>query len=118
MMRASEKQNTRYEFNFKNIRVDADLQKKANLKLVELLALAPLDASAFGTVEDSGDYFISTVEVKSRYKTFVEKAAGTSPHSAVNRVLEKLENKLYQWRCGGNSNSSPAQLVRHYNSCA
>jgi hypothetical protein len=29
MMRASEKQNTRYEFNFKNIRVDADLQKKA-----------------------------------------------------------------------------------------
>lgn len=106
MNQAIEKNKIRYHFQFKNTERDADLEKMANLKLAQILALAPTDASALGVVENNDRYYVSVAEVKSRYRTFQEKAAGTTPHSAVRRALERLEDRLYRWRFGGGTDTS------------
>lgn len=109
---AIEKKLSRYQFEFQNVERDPDLEKMANLKLAEILALAPKDALATGAVENNDRYYIAVAEVKSRYREFKEKAAGTTPYSAVRRALERLEDRLYRWRFGGGTDSSE-QPVRH-----
>jgi hypothetical protein len=106
MNRATEKSISRYEFLFNGLGRDSDLERTANLKLVQLLALAPPDATAVGVVLKKDRYFTAAVEVKSRYRTFHEQAAGTTTHGAVRLVLEKLEDRLYRWRYGGGHDPS------------
>lgn len=112
MTQAIEKKLSRYQFEFQNLERDPDLEKMASLKLAEILALAPKDALAAGTVENSGRYYTAIAEVKSRYRDFQEKAAGTTPYSAVRRALERLEDRLFRWRFGGGTDTS-AQPIRH-----
>jgi len=96
--RPNRKPSWRYDFQLAKTEIDPRFEKDVNLKLVELLALAPPDASATGVLEKCDQFYWSSVAVESRYCNFQEKAAGTTPHSAVARALEKLENKLYEWR--------------------
>ena len=98
MSRPRNKNSSRYQFHFRNVDSDPHLEKNANLRLVQLLALAPSDASAIGVLEKDKKHYFSSVVVQSRYCTFQEKAAATTPDSAVRRALEKLENRLYEWR--------------------
>jgi hypothetical protein len=106
--RPNEKYSPRYQFQFRDVGADPHLEKNANLRLVQLLALAPPDASALGLLEKNDQYYVSTVEVQSRYRTFHEKAAGTTPDLAVKRALEKLEDRLYRWRAGSGGASRVA----------
>jgi hypothetical protein len=108
-----EKRTARYEFLFVGLDCDPELGKTANLKLAQLLALAPPDATAFGTVSQKERYYKAEVEVKSRYRTFREQAAGTTPHGSVRLALEKIEDRLYRWRYGGghDPSSQPARQV-------
>lgn len=101
MKPAIETKDIRYHFQFKNVERDTDLEKSAHLKLAQILASAPHDAAAVAVVENNGRYFASVAEVKSRYRTFQEKAAGTTPHSAVRKALERLEDRMQRWRFGG-----------------
>lgn len=113
MPQATEKKLSRYQFEFQNVERDSNLEKMANLKLAEILALAPKDALATGAVEINGRYYTATAEVKSRYRDFQEKAAGTTPYSAVRRALERLEDRLFRWRFGGGTDTS-TQPIRHF----
>lgn len=101
MKSASEMKEVRYQFRFSNVDYDADLEKIANLKLAQILADAPSDSSAVAVVEHSGRYYASMAEIKSRYRTFQEKAAGTTPHSAVRKALERLNDRIHRWRYSG-----------------
>jgi hypothetical protein len=100
------------EFDFKNIKADLELRNSARRKLFELLDLAPINSSVLGKVEVKDNYYMASVQIKSRAQNFEEKAAGTCPHSAVRRVLGKIENRLYQWRSGGNVSTNVIRLVR------
>ncbi len=113
MIPANEKKISRYQFTAENITSDPELEKMANLKLAQLLALAPKDALAAARVENSGRYYVAVAEVKSRFRNFEEKSAGSTPYSAVRRALERLEDRLYRWRFGGGTDAS-AHPVRAY----
>jgi hypothetical protein len=106
MGRAIEKNVSRYRFQFRNAEPDPELEKMANLKLAQILALAPSDATAVAMLENAHRYFVSVAEVQSRYRTFQEKAAGNTPQTAVRRALERLEDRLYRWRFGGGTDPS------------
>jgi hypothetical protein len=98
---------SRYCFRFNNIPADPDLERKTNLKLAQLLAIAPPGSTAVGFVEKNEKYYMSAIEVSSPYRTFLEKAGGLTPNSAIQRALEKLEDQLYRWRFGGGRSGNP-----------
>lgn len=105
---------SRYRFRFNDVPVDPDLERRTNLKLAQFLAIAPPGATAVGFVEKDGSFYMSAIEVSSPYRTFLGKAGGLTPNSAIQRTLEKLEDQLYRWRYGGgrsgNSFGSPFQF--------
>jgi hypothetical protein len=86
-------EKARYQFCLKDLGPDPDLERFANLMLVQLLALAPPGASAFGFVEKGGRVY----------------------RAAVNRVLQKIEDRLYQWRYGGGSSGASAEPISNFN---
>lgn len=86
------------------IGTDAELQKTANLRLIQLMAYAPPGARAIGRMEKVGKSYLATVEVKSSFRTFVANGLGNTEEGAVKRVLEKLEDQLFQWRFGRGPN--------------
>ena len=88
-------------FHFDYVEHDPDLEKTANLKLVQLLAFAPPSATGVGWVEKTESGFLSTVRILSPFRTFTAKAMGTSAASAIMKALERLEDELYRWRFGG-----------------
>lgn len=106
----NQKQN--YQFIFNNNQQDRDLEKDANLGLVKLLSLAPPKARASGVLQGDGDSYVAMVEISSPFRSFEGKAYGLTPRKAVQKVLEKLEDKLYQWRFGGNSNGNSTQVYQ------
>ena len=85
-------------FSFINMRPDPVLQARANLKLVQILAAGPHDATAFGTIEQVGDYFVAKVSVRSRFYSRTERAVGFTADGAVERLLNRIEDCLYDWR--------------------
>ncbi|MBY0471934.1 hypothetical protein K2X30_12270 [bacterium] len=98
-----------YEFKFNLTHIDSDLKRKANLRLVELLTLAPPGARAFGVMNKDGPHYISAIEVSSPYRCFFQKAVGLTPASALSRVLERVEDALYRWRYGGGNHGEEFQ---------
>lgn len=104
----TEAEKTRYEFCLRDLGPDPELEKDAKLKLVQLLALAPPGATAFGFVEKSDRAYLAAVQVRSPYRTFLERASGVAPRTAVHRVLQKLEDRLYEWRFGGGPSGASA----------
>ena len=104
--------HSRYHFQFHDAETDADLKRWANLRLAQLLTLAPPDAVLVGSLSRTEKFYVSSVEVKSTFRNFYEKASGTTPNTAIKRVLEKLEDRLYRWRFGGGVDGTPAQASR------
>jgi hypothetical protein len=101
-----------FEFNFDE--VDPETRSKANLRLVELLTLAPPGAKAVGVMDKEGQHYISAIEVSSPYRTFFQKALGSTPQAALQRVLDRLEDTLYRWRYGGGNQGSPSHTDLHF----
>ena len=89
----------RFHFGFLNY--DPELEKEANLKLLQLLAFAPPGATGVGLVEETERDFLSTVTIRSPFRTFTAKAVESAEKSAVRKSLERLENELFRWRSGG-----------------
>lgn len=93
-----------YEFRFNWDDVDSSVRSQANLRLTQLLSLAPPGAKAVGVMNKEGKYYVTAVEVISPYRDFYKKAVGLTPESALEKVLERLEDSLYRWRYGGGGN--------------
>ena len=87
-------------FQCKGMALDPELEKDANLKLIQLLALAPPGARSKGGMEKSGKNYLAEVKVHSHFRSFSSQAAGMNPRTAVLRALERLEDQLYRWRWG------------------
>ncbi len=102
--------SSRHEFRFE-IDVDSTLEAKTNSRLVELLTLAPPDASAVGLLQRDEKSFLSAIEVQSKFLTFFEIGYGPSPEVAVQRALNRLEDRLYEWRFGGGSKGESAKAI-------
>jgi hypothetical protein len=78
-----------------------DLEKTTNLNLLQLLAYAPPGSMAIGRVDRVEQSYLASIEVQSSFRCLSAKAMGTTEPAAVKRVLEKLEDQLFQWRFGG-----------------
>ena len=98
-----------YQFKFNFDDVDSEIRRRANLRLVELLTLAPPGAKAVGVMDKEGRYYVSAIEVSSPYRSFFQKAVGLTPASTLSRVLERTEDALYRWRYGGGSHGEEFQ---------
>jgi hypothetical protein len=98
-------------FHFGFLDYSSELEKEANLRLIQLLAFAPPSATGVGFVEKSEKEFLSTITIKSPFRTFSAKALGTNPRSAVNKSLERIEEDLYRWRFGSGSGNSGKQAT-------
>lgn len=96
-------------FHFGFLDYDPQLEKEANLKLIQLVAFAPPGATGVGLVEKSGKEFISRITIKSPFRTFTSKALGNNPRSAVKKSLERIEEDLYRWRFGSGSGNGGKQ---------
>lgn len=108
MNRQTEAQKAKNRFCFQGIEPDQELETKANLKLIQLLALAPPGANASGVLEPIRNSYLAKIEVQSPFRSFSSQAMGNSPHVAINRALERLEDQLFRWRFGsGNGNFGP-----------
>lgn len=107
-----ENQKPYYQFCLNDIDHDSDLEKYANLGLVKLLALAPPKARASGVLQRYGDFFVSVVEVQSSYRSFEEKACALTAHKSIQKVLDKLEDRLQRWRAGGNDNGNATHVYQ------
>jgi hypothetical protein len=103
-----ERMKNRFHFGF--LDYDPELEKEANLKLVQLLAFAPPGATGVGLVEKSEKEFLSTITIRSPFRTFVAKAIGNTPSFAVRKSLERLEEDLYRWRFGSGSGNGGRQV--------
>ncbi len=110
MYKTIDKTSPRYRFKLHAFDYDPELEKSTNLKLAQLLALAPPDATAVCSldIDESDGYYVAEIEVKSRYRTFRERAAGVTPRTSVKHALEKIEDRLYRWRFGGGDANPPA----------
>lgn len=89
-------------FHHKGIDPGPHLEKDANLKLVQLLAMAPPGAYSTWSIEKTGKNYLAEVKMFSPFRSFSSRSEGMSPHSVVHRALERMEDQLYRWRWGGN----------------
>ena len=87
-------------FAFRQVAVSRELEKSANLRLFELLAIAPPGAAGTGVLEKSEQNFRAVVAIHSAFRTFVQEAIGTNPASAIRKALDRLEDALFAWRYG------------------
>jgi hypothetical protein len=115
MRRELESALTPYQFQFSRFQPDPDLKKRANLKLVQLLVLAPPGARASGRVETLSQSYLSSVEIRSPYREFRESAVGLTPEAAIDRVLNRIEERLYRWRFGGGGGETSTQAGHRMN---
>lgn len=104
-----------YDFKFNWDDVDPDIRRRANLRIAQLLTLAPPGAKVVGVMNREGKYYVTAVEVSSHYRSFYKKAIGSTPEFALSRVLERLEEFLYRWRYGGGSSDSEAGTQMTFN---
>jgi hypothetical protein len=105
------------KFNFNGLSHEMDLDplfvKRADLRLIQLLADAPPGATASGWVERSGREFIAAIRVQSAFRSFSSSAAAMDVETAVRKALERMEEELYRWRFGGDSGDE-SRLDRGY----
>jgi hypothetical protein len=78
-------------FHFGFLDYDSELEKEANLRLIQLLAFAPPGATGVGLVEKSEKEFLSTITIKSPFRTFTSKALSNNARAAVKKSLERIE---------------------------
>lgn len=83
---------------FSLLEEDQETEKMANLGLIQLLAHAPPGSVAFGSIERLGHIFCAQLEVRSEFRNFLVKAGGISQKLAVRRVIQKMEDKIFNWR--------------------
>lgn len=102
------------QFQFKDIANGTELASKSNLKLIQLLAYAPPGAVATGIVQKSAKGFSASLTIWSPYRIFTASSVALSAEVAVDRVLRKIDDQLFDWRFGsGNGRSSPQASIGH-----
>jgi hypothetical protein len=99
-------------FRFCGITPEPELEKVANLKLLQLLAMAPPGAQSTGTLEKTGKSYQAEIRVSSHFRSFSSHAISGNAQNAVIRALERLEDQLYRWRYGDDTHALGNQLVR------
>jgi len=72
------------KFSFHGLPPDRELEGKANLKLTQLLALAPSGSEAFGRLEVSGKGYHASITVRSAFRIFTAEAYGFDAMVAVS----------------------------------
>ncbi len=102
---------TRNRFHFGIDDCDPELKKTANLKLLQLLAIAPPAASGLGFVQQSEHEFLATITIQSSFRSFVAKAVSANLELAVRKCLERMEDDLLRWRFGSGSGNSSEREV-------
>jgi hypothetical protein len=90
-------------FQFFGIEPEPDLVKVANLKLLQLVALAPPGSQSAGTLEKTGKSYLAGVRIASHFRSFSSHSISGNAENAVARALERLEDQLYRWRYGENN---------------
>jgi hypothetical protein len=98
-----ETEDIQNRFQFYGITPEPELEKVANLKLVELLAAAPPGAQSTGTLERTGKSYLAGIRVSSHFRSFSSHAISGNAQNAVIRALERLEDQIYRWRYGDNT---------------
>jgi hypothetical protein len=93
-------------FQFFGIEPEPDLEKVANLKLVQLVALAPPGSQSAGTLEKTGKSYLAGVRIASHFRSFSSHSISGTAENAVARALERLEDQIYRWRYGENKGNS------------
>jgi hypothetical protein len=93
-------------FQFFGIDPGPDLEKVANLKLLQLVALAPPGSQSSATLEKTGKSYLAEIRVTSHFRSFSSHAISGSAQNAVFRALERLDDQLYRWRYGDNTGNS------------
>ena len=102
------------QFRFEGVENETELARKANLRLIQLLAYAQPGAVATGLVQKSGKSFLASITIWSPYRSFTASSVALSAEAAVNLVLSKMDDQLFNWRYGsGNGRSSPQSSVAH-----
>lgn len=86
-------------FYFKNFSVSDELESYANRCLSRVMDLAPYGASVSAVLERSGDgeQFSGHVEIWSKWGPFFVSVVGSDPKVAVDRLIEKMQEKLEAW---------------------
>lgn len=97
-----------YQFHFANVEPNAELARKANLRLAELLAMAPPGAYAEGYLELNDRCYRSVVDVESPFRSFHAEAVALEPGAAIQHSLEKMEDRIHAWRFGRGQEGAPA----------
>jgi hypothetical protein len=90
---------------FSLIEEDPETEKMANLGLIQLLAHAPPGSVALGSIEKLGHIFCAKLEIRSDFRNFVCKSGGVSQRLAVKRVIQKMDDKIFNWRRNKNPTS-------------
>jgi hypothetical protein len=93
-------QKQKNQFCFQGMEQDADLERTANLRLIQLLAYAPPGAIAIAIVQKAEKNYSASIEVSSPFRNFSASAVGLSAQVVVDRVLSKIEGQLFDWRFG------------------
>ncbi|MBL7714064.1 MAG: hypothetical protein JNL01_01265 [Bdellovibrionales bacterium] len=99
----------RYDLQFQNLAYDPELEKRTNLRLVEILAIAPPEAIAKAQIRKEGRTFVASTTVESGFRTFQQSALGPSAREAIMNALRRLEEQVYRWRYGRGPGSTSLQ---------
>jgi hypothetical protein len=96
-----EKEKNRFCFDYSN--PDRELETRSNLKLLNLLTLAPPGAKGVGLIENTDGRYLCTITIYSPFRSFTAKAMGANPEATINRALDRMEDELFRWRFGNGS---------------
>ncbi len=80
---------------------DPLLEKRANLDLIQLLALAPPSSEGRGEVTLKGQDFSAAISICSPFRAFFATGRGPVANIAIARAFERIEDELFRWRWGG-----------------
>ncbi|MEW6056637.1 MAG: hypothetical protein AB1540_08475 [Bdellovibrionota bacterium] len=84
-------------FYFKNCEIADEVESYANTCLSRVMDLAPYGASVSAVLEKSGDKYSGHIEVCSKWGPFFVSVVGNDPKLTIDRLLEKMQEKLETW---------------------
>lgn len=92
---------------FINFEPGEELQNYARRRMMDLVEMAPYDASACSAVERNDVTYSCRVEILSRFGTFIAHHFARSPRAAIDQTCRQVENQMHRWqsqnRTGGYS---------------
>lgn len=88
------------QFQFQGIDPDSELEKDANRRLIEMMDYAPPGVTPKARVQRADDGYLATVVFSSTFQAFYARAFGLRLDTAIDRVLHKIYDQLYNWRLG------------------